>query len=336
MAQEYVYEQCKEADRDASINLMGEIFVTENMRKAHDFNSDFWRWQYQENPSGNAIIILAKDNNRVIGQYANVPVHLKFDDQVLKSSLTIDLMVRKEYRRQGLFKKMGEVSNNNLSESGISLSVAFPSRNESYAGFIHKLGWLKVGNLEVLVKPVFFNLFGSAKTIAGTEIKEISSFPEAIDGVWKRLNPNITIGIIRDSKYLNWRYSDKPNGKYQKFLVYRNNMLVGYFVLKFLHLSKLKLGVIVDMLCVNEMDIVKAIILKNRELCLKHGAYFCAVLKTKLYENTLRQLGFRVLPSRISPKGYTLIIRTNKHITEINRLTNIDNWYLTFGDWDVV
>jgi len=336
MTKEYIFEEYTENDRGALIDFMNGIFQSEKMRKSHDFNLSYWKWQYQENPSGKEITIIAKDNDKVIGQYANVPTRLRFDDNVLNSALVIDLMVSKDYRRKGLFKKMGDMSNSRLAELDIILSMAFPSRNESYAGFINKLDWFKIGNLDVLVKPIFYKLFGSRKIDEGIEIKEITIFSEEINDLWQKLNSSITIGIVRNKEYLNWRYFNKPNGKYRIFLVYRNGILSGYFVLKLLHLSKIGVGVIVDMLCLNEENIVQSIILKITDLLLKSGVHLCVVLKTKLYEDVLRQSGFRLLPSRFNPKSYALIVRMNKPILRVNELKNIDNWYLTFGDWDVV
>lgn len=336
MRKDYLIKQYSDADKKEALNLMQEVFASEGLRKSAYFSPGFWKWQYQDNPSGKAITLLAKDNGSVVGQYVNVPVHLKLNGKIEKSALVIDLMVRKPYRRQGLFQKMGEAANNRLPKLGVSISFAFPSRNESYAGFIHKLGWFEVGALQSLVKPVLPKIFKNKRKDAGIKVQKISTFPQEINLLWERLKSLVNIGVVRKSKYLNWRYFGNPASKYAVFLVKQDGELIGYFVLKITKVSGIKVGIIVDMFCVNELNVVEAVIDKANSYFLDSGAFLCTMLRTKLYERSLKKVGFRALPDRISPRSYSLIAKVNSDELDLVDLSNLDNWFLQFGDWDVV
>lgn len=329
-------EQYTNSDKSKVFDLMKDMFSSEKMRKAPYFSKDFWKWQYQENPYGNAITILAKDGEDVIGQYANIPVNIKFNSTTLISSITIDLMVKKPYRKQGIFKKMANAAGDKLLESGIALSFAFPSRAESYSGFVSRLGWFRVGDLRILVKPVLSRIFKSKESAAGIKIEKIDRFSDEIDLLWDRISPSIKIGIIRNKEYLNWRYFKNPAGGYEVFLAWRNNIPVGYCVLKTVKVSKLKVGVIVDIFCVDALDIVTAMVRRADRYFLRTGAFVCIALRNKLYEKLLKGIGFKVLPDRLSPKNYTLIARVNVDAMDLSSLMDPDNWFLNFGDWDVV
>lgn len=336
MLQSYSYsiEQYKAIDRDSVFGLMQEIFVSEKMRKSDFFNLDLWKWQYENNPFGQAVTILAKHNSKVIGQYANIPLRLKLNGKLTNSALVIDLMVKDSYRRKGLFKMMGDASNRKLAASDFSLSMAFPSRQESELGFINKLGWFRVSGLNVLWKPVVPAI--KRQRYQDITISPVREFPEEVNILWEEMKNNINVGVVRNRDYLNWRFFRKPKEEYQAFLVHRGVKLAGYFVVKIDNISKIKLGLIVDMLCLNELEIIKSAIRKISDLCITQGAYLCVILRTRLYENILRETGFRSLPNKLSPKNYSLIVKAHKEDLDLSALKNIDNWYLTFGDWDVV
>lgn len=329
-------EPYRDSDKAKVLALMQEIFSSEKMRKAAYFNKEFWRWQYLENPYGKAVTMLAKDGEEVVGQYANIPVNIKFNGTTLISSVTIDLMVKKAYRRQGLFRKMAEAANDKLLESGIALSFAFPSRAGSYSGFVEKLGWFRVGDLKTQVKFIFPKFSKDKRRASGIEIDRIGSFSDEADIIWGRLKHSVTIGIIRNKEYLNWRYFKNPSGDYDVFLARRNNMPAGYIILKTVKFYGIKTGIIVDMFCLDALDVVTALVRKAESHFFRSGAFVCMILKTKLYENLLESVGFRVLADRLSPKNYTLIAKTNVDAMDLASLMDLDKWFLGFGDWDVV
>jgi hypothetical protein len=347
MEKQYIIKEYEVQDKHAALALMQEIFASEKMNKARYFNTSLWKWQYQDNPSGKAITIIAKHNENLISQYANIPVHLKIGAQVCAAAIVIDLMVKKNYRRLGLFKKMGDFSNNRLAQLNTAITIAFPSRKESCAGFINKLGWYVVGELDTLIKiinplkksqviPLRQGFGGQASQASHVEVKEAMSFPDEINNLWDKLKDKINIAVVRDNDYLNWRYFKNPAGGYQAYLAYRDGTLLGYFVLKVTTVAHLKAGLVVDFLCVDDLEIMRELSAKINQLCARGGAYLCGILRTKLYEQKLRQLGFNPLARSLNPKKYTLIAREHQANLDTGAIKNLDNWYLSFGDWDVV
>lgn len=67
-----------------------------------------WDWAYLENPAGEPVVSLAYDNNELVGHYAVIPYFLRNRSQLLKSYLSMTTMVKKEYRRLGLFVAQAE------------------------------------------------------------------------------------------------------------------------------------------------------------------------------------------------------------------------------------
>ena len=94
-------KELEENDRRDLLAFMLSIFNAEKMSKAEYFDVNLWEWQYKENPCGDSVIVLAREKNEIIGQYCVVPLILKCNGQILKAGLTIDLMVKEEFRRKG-------------------------------------------------------------------------------------------------------------------------------------------------------------------------------------------------------------------------------------------
>src|SRR5687768_17543278 len=88
-------------DDEEIFRLYGEVFgaaLSESSRRR-------WRWQYLENPETEAegpAIWVARDGNRVLGQYASMPVQLQWGGREVRASWGMDVFLRPEARGQGL------------------------------------------------------------------------------------------------------------------------------------------------------------------------------------------------------------------------------------------
>lgn len=326
-------------DQSAVQEMMRDNFLREKMRKAKYFCAEYWKWQYKANPAGEAITLLAKDNGALAGQYANIPLDLKLDGKTAKAATVIDLMVRPDYRRQGLFRKMGEEANRVLIAQGVGLSLAFPSRADSFAGFVNRLGWQVVGELPVTIKLVWGRWkIEDRKWKVESALKIITAyeFPKEVNSLWDSLNPQIKVGIERNQQYLNWRYCQNPATKYEIFLAYQDNDLAGYLVLKTERILGIKIGIIADMLCRSDEQIIRQLMHKGMKYLQARGAAACVCVKNQLYAAALKTLGFWDLPPWLNPKRYTLIVRPNQEGLNLPLIKDLNNWYLNFGDWDLV
>ncbi len=65
---------------------------------------------------------------------------------------------------------------------------------------------------------------GDAVTVAPVE-----RFGEETDQLWQRASAGYDFALVRDSSYLNWRFSDCPT-PYKMWLALRNGQTVGYLV----------------------------------------------------------------------------------------------------------
>lgn len=333
MNRRLLVEAFREDDAQGLCSFMGKIFAREGMRKADHFDETFWRWQYRSHPAGAAFTVVARDGDSIVGHIANIPAPLEVDGREVPAVVTIDLMVEEAYRRRGVFRLMGDASNAMLEKAGVLLSLAFPSRYESYAGFIKKLGWFVVGDLKIWGRPAFGRV---QEGVAGIRVSRLSGFPDAVDQLWDRLKPDYGIALKRTARCLNWRYFGNPAGNYQVLAAHRGEELLGYLVLQVMRISGLRVGLIVDLLCLNRVEVLRPLMDQARRVFLKESAFLCLILGNRIQIPLLRRLGFREFPRVLSPKKYTLIARINQPGTSVKDWIPVDRWTLHFGDWDVV
>jgi GNAT superfamily N-acetyltransferase len=344
---EWSIREYREGDEDQILELRGIALSGSKDRQ-------WWQWMYRDGPIGPAIITVAEAKGRIIGHTASILVPVKIGDRVTKGSHGIDLMVHPDYRHQGIFLAIHKKLNR--APSGSVRSIAYGTPNDqSRPGFVGKLNALNICEVPVLLKVIDWGMvlknrykipefagrvlgniwehithhIRSPKD-AGIEVNEVSIFDEQIDKFWQKASGLKNIMIVKDMKYLNWRYVAKPGKEYRVFIAKKQQDIAGYIVLK-LEKDALSRGYLIDLLIlpgddtVAELLITRAIRYFQEE---KAGTISCWMLKDTPYYGTLKKLGF------IRRPGPTLCARAFDPDIPKEFVTNPANWYYVLGDDD--
>jgi len=348
----------------------------DNLRKLHKLVFDTqisierWKWRYKENPAGQSIIVVAESNQRIVGQYALVPLIMRIENTLCVGSQSLDTMVHPDYRGQGIFVSLAEKAYKVAEEKGIRFIYGFPNGNSHY-GITTKLGWrdiydgiplwIKPINLESLIKKRFLHNYLIAKmgssasklilwllnnkysriqeNTAVCVIREISSFDNRFDAHYQAASKEYSIMVVRDERYLNWRYLRKPGERYTTFVAERGERLLGYIVLKCAEKFDLQIGFIVDILVIpQESQAARQLISAATEYFTmkKMDIVGCLMLPSTFYSQKLKQMGFIMTPKKLLPQEMYLGVRSfsNQYTREF--LTIPRNWFITWGDHDVI
>jgi len=355
----------KDHEDKKSIDLMRAVFVEQKMDKQHIFNRDFWSWQNKGHPLKKSSIWVVEDDNgkEIIGQYINWPVLIKINDRELLGGITIDLLIDALHRSKGLFSVLGEQAKMDLDSVGMHFQITFPRREHVHNSFMKKLKWIKIGKLPFLVKMLLVerlqhricSIFASRqlsgvkdsirqphndKSHSGKTItfKILDKLPEDIDNVWDIAKNEHQIAVVRDRKYLEWRYFLKPNGGYSVIAVYNDNVLGGIIVLKIKKMFSLAIGFIVDILCAPDDELIMALLRRAIEEFQQNRITICGCVMTKnnRYYRSLLDCGFVCVPDVINPRTYTLDAYIASDSVDGKAFLNLDNWFITLGDWDLI
>src|ERR1700743_2931318 len=93
------------------------------------------------------------DRGTAIAYYGVMPCFLQYNGKTFLAAQSGDTMTHPAYRNRGLFVKLGVLTIELCRQEGIKLLFGFPNQN-SYPGFINKLGWVTTGNLDCFCLPV--------------------------------------------------------------------------------------------------------------------------------------------------------------------------------------
>ena len=255
---------------DGSTNEKNQILsLVKNIYKFRTSPDSHFEWMYRNNPYGQGIILLAKDekkNNSIIGVEPIIPLNLLVDGQTVKGSLSLGSAVDVDYRGQGIFSKLvsklSKVSLNN----NIVCIYGVPN-DQSFKIFI-KNDFRYLGKLPLLVKPLRFSKYFK---------QPLSSILSPFDVVWKIRNNNNQVTQLsesfdqefvnliskaskrirvlqkRDKEYLQWRYVNHPSHKYRIFILKEKSVLKGYIITRKTNINVKPVGVILDLLVAAEI-----------------------------------------------------------------------------------
>lgn len=177
-----------------------------------------WRWKFGGNPEGHQIT-LALAGERIVGQFAGLPARASGPRGPFVLSQGIDHMVDPEFQKRGVFAAMTR----HFAASWLppAHDVVFYSYPLAHKHSIDQ----RITSAE-LVHPVRALRFDLARAASGAlprarggrtwrhRVVQVERFDVSIDHLWRRLVPPTGVSVVRDARYLNWRYADCPDVRY--------------------------------------------------------------------------------------------------------------------------
>jgi GNAT superfamily N-acetyltransferase len=185
-----------------------------------------------------------------------------------------------------------------------------------------------------------FNKAFNQTELDNTEIVEIrrtESFDNRIDDFWSDVSKDYMNIVVRDKKYLNWRYAEKPNANYTTLFAEEDGKIRGYVIFRSENTKNIKCGYVVDILAFLERkSTIQLLISKVVEELRRENVdlIFCWMLNSsrsgRVYYRILKANGF------VSRPGNPLIARANSPDLQSEFVSNPADWYVTMGDSDNV
>jgi len=231
------------------IPLGGELF---GERFPDGTVEDFYRWKYFGNPLGHAIVGIATAGGSVVSVVAATPKRIWLSGKAVLAYELGDFLTDRNYRKRGLFSQLIELVCREAALRGSALvyvrpnDVSFPilagtlffheAQRIDARRFVipsytvsRKTGipasLLRLSGMDWLFKKRCIpRTAGSTVTVV-----VVKRFGEETDQLWERASAGYDFALVRDSSYLNWRFSDCPT-PYKMWLARRNGQAVGFLV----------------------------------------------------------------------------------------------------------
>jgi GNAT superfamily N-acetyltransferase len=310
-----------------------------------------WRWQYAENPRREAegpAIWVAREGTSVLGQYASMPVALRWGGREVRSSWGMDVFLRPEARGKGVGARLFTAWSDHV-EVALGLGLT-PS---SY-GLFKKLAYHDVGPVPFYQRVLDARavarrrLGGLAGTLAapllslgwalrhpdrplppGPAVERVASFGPEFDALWERAGASYAMCVRRDAAYLQWKYASCPHRAYDLWAAREGGVLRGFAVSRHEDYRGLRLGWIVDLFA-DAGDAAARDALLSAVLDSFRAAGVARAQAFALHAglgDALRRRGFREAPSPMQ-----FCVRTR---VEGDPLADRGRWHVVFGDSDM-
>jgi len=358
---QYLIRPYKEGDETHIISLFKEVFGKE-MGKTESLQH--WQWEFQHNPASPISIMLGWHKQSLVAQYAVNPVAFWSQGEVFNAALSLDTMTDKNYSGQGLFQDTARLLYNDILKKGLSFVYGFPN-SQSIHGFLKYLGWqeilappificpldlgpifkdkLKSESLGKMVskisKPVLgvINSFFSDKD--NIRIRKEKSFNIWADKLWQKCRNQHKLWIVRDYKYLSWRYDIRPESQYTILTAWDKDEIIGYIITTTQLRAEGRICFILDVLSdISINGVTEALINSVVKLCINNNdAMISALLMpASIYRPIFHKYLFFPLPQRLFPQEINFGGRLlNKNISP-NIFYNPASWHISWGDTDLL
>jgi GNAT superfamily N-acetyltransferase len=335
------------ADQEDIFRFYAETFgqdLTEGSRRR-------WQWQYAENPQRETegpSIWIAREGSSVLGQYASMPVALRWGGREVRSSWGMDVFLRPQARGKGVGARLFTAWSDHV-EVALGLGLT-PS---SY-GLFKKLRYHDVGPVPFFQKVLDARavarrrLGGAAGTLAApllslgwslrypdrprasaVTVERITSFGPEFDGLWERAGASYAMCVRRDAAYLDWKYAACPHRAYDLWAAREGGVLRGLAVSRHEDYRGLRIGWLIDVFAgASDTDAKDALLSAVLDSFRAAGvARAQAFALNGPLGDALRRRGFRRAESPMQ-----FCVRTQ---VEDGPLQDRARWHVVFGDSDM-
>lgn len=348
---EMQYHAAGEADlADIATLIAGMHPDTGKRSRVRSRSPEYFRWMYLQNPAGRAWVFCARHRGKLVSTFALAPKLVKIGDTVVRCGKTMDMFTDPAYQGLGLMSRLAERVFDAARRDGLAMWYVTPSAN-SYPIFVRKWGYVEkfevaflsgILNPDALIAAVVRPAWAGGVLAAAAggaarlthlfrhpaqhlEASSLDAFGEETDMLWQRLKNKYAVQLVRDSRYMNWRYAANPD-PYSKLLFRRGGEACGVLILKQTVRGGMKVGELVDFLCPGDGPDLSGMLRHGLEL-LKRDA--CAFAQAWAIEGSAMESDLRSAGLRIKRRRFKFLFSPD---APLDLFYSRDGWFLVQGD----
>lgn len=170
---------------------------------------DVWRFKHVDNPFGESLVLLALENNEVIGVRAFMRWKWQKGEKTFSAFRAVDTATHPDHQGKGIFKKLTLKALEIGKKRGDNFVFNTPN-SQSKPGYL-KMGWKEVDNLKVSIRPAnpFYWRGKNGIYSYPKQWKETGS-PEFLQFYREEKATAGKLFTPKNLKYLEWRYVNNP------------------------------------------------------------------------------------------------------------------------------
>jgi len=176
-----------------------------------------WNWKHEQNPFGHSFVLLAEENNMLIGLRAFMQWQWKWKGVVYKAIRAVDTATHPDHQGKGIFKKLTLQQIELCKQQGIHFVFNTPNE-QSRPGYL-KMGWVQQGKMPLKLKVTnlpalaFALAFKKGKTsVTADDPTPPQTWDPALYQLLEQYAPPPAdqLTTVQSGSYIRWRYADNP------------------------------------------------------------------------------------------------------------------------------
>ncbi|WP_205509177.1 GNAT family N-acetyltransferase [Longitalea arenae] len=193
-----------------------------------------WTWKHEQNPFGASFVLLAEENDTIIGLRAFMQWQWKWKGKLYKAIRAVDTATHPAHQGKGIFKKLTLQQLELCKQQGVHFVFNTPN-DQSRPGYL-KMGWVQQGRM-----PLKFKVPNPVALALAVAFKKGKTAPVAEDPtpvqqwepkVFELMNRyagsnDDQLQTVLSAEYIRWRYADNPLFRYNYFTDHENFLLIG-------------------------------------------------------------------------------------------------------------
>jgi len=320
---------------------------------------EHWRertssWRYLPPAPCRSLIWVAESDGRIVGAQPSHEVALRFDGEVLRGSLLLDVMTHPDYRRRGVFSGVVEGLRRALHADGIHALLTTPNHLAA-RGFATLPAWQLAGELVPLVLPVRWKALilpdgrgGPGAPAGGGEARESPAAgraaprPAAEDPraqtLWRRFSAWSGTCIVRDPAFLAWRFGGHAGRPYHLEACGSPTEWTALAVTTPGRLLNRRVLFLADLIAASPdgqelTDLLGSVARQAADR--GEAAVVAYMAPDSRLIGALRRSGFRTVPRLLRPRPYAVWMATDLAGESAARLRRLAGWHMTLADSDL-
>ena len=310
-------ESYEAAHREAYLGLMREAWGASAM------SGEVFDWWFHGNPAG-SLMSVALIGGDVVGVASHSLARLQIGGNERLAQYSVHAVTSERARGLGLFRALERHHEERGRELDSSCVLAFASA-PTRPLFLGPLGWNQIDRRRVwgrvLRGAAARRLYrrgvpSSPSTAAGSGVERLERFGPAQEEAYRAVAPTLRNHLIRDARYLQWRYLDSP----REYSASKSSD--GFAVLGHVQRGRVSTALLMELVA----PAGQARALLSR--CIREARaadILVAVPSSTLPTSLLVRFGFVPLPTRLDYMGHGLLHPLDARGSE---------WTVSLGDTD--
>jgi Acetyltransferase (GNAT) domain len=192
---QFELEPFEPSHRDDYLRLLGKAWGGGAM------GGNTFDWWFDGNPAGSVRSVAVRDGG-VVGVAGHSLCRMVVGGQERLGQFSVHAVTAPEARGLGIFRALEVRHEEQGRDLGSACVLGFASA-PTRPIFLGPLGWTQIDRRRVWARPL---PIGRRTARA----RAVERFGERHDGTYASAAPRLRNHVVRDSRYLNWRYADSP------------------------------------------------------------------------------------------------------------------------------